>query len=310
MSKTRHAFTLIELLVVIAIIAILAAILFPVFAQAKAAAKKTSSLSNMKQEELAMIMYSNDYDDTFVAEWPYNDFFDPATCNQTAADANHSFQSEVNPYIKSKQIWAAPGSAAIVNNPVYQTPANEWPVAGNTCGWAGSDLNDGNLTGGYSMSYLMNETGWSDNYATTNFVYGLQHFNAEGLNAGLLPATAEEIQLFEAAGTKFWMGGGYGVGYSWDGWSSTIPLPSNPKQTLPITPGAYNPGPTQIPGLYNVPGADWGAWGISDFTNYRYGTPGIVCSYFDGHAKFLTAIPMKSVQPYDFDQSNVTTAFP
>src|SRR5258708_2259929 len=60
----KKAFTLIELLVVIAIIAILAAILFPVFAQAKEAAKKTSCLSNQKQVALAAMMYVGDYDDT------------------------------------------------------------------------------------------------------------------------------------------------------------------------------------------------------------------------------------------------------
>jgi prepilin-type N-terminal cleavage/methylation domain-containing protein len=64
-----RAFTLIELLVVIAIIAILAAILFPVFAQAKNAAKGTQSLSNIKQLATASLMYSNDYDDEFVAEY-------------------------------------------------------------------------------------------------------------------------------------------------------------------------------------------------------------------------------------------------
>jgi prepilin-type N-terminal cleavage/methylation domain-containing protein len=62
-SRSNRAFTLIELLVVIAIIAILAAILFPVFAQAKMAAKKTVSISNMKQTTLGDAMYMNDYDD-------------------------------------------------------------------------------------------------------------------------------------------------------------------------------------------------------------------------------------------------------
>src|ERR1017187_4305526 len=69
----RSAFTLIELLVVIAIIAILAAILFPVFAQAKAAAKRTVSLSNLKQAALGTIMYSNDSDDVAVPDYGYVD---------------------------------------------------------------------------------------------------------------------------------------------------------------------------------------------------------------------------------------------
>lgn len=66
MQIKNRAFTLIELLVVIAIIAILAAILFPVFAQAKAAAKATATLSNIKQQALAHIMYAGDYDDSMV----------------------------------------------------------------------------------------------------------------------------------------------------------------------------------------------------------------------------------------------------
>ncbi len=61
----KKAFTLIELLVVIAIIAILAAILFPVFAQAKSAAKKAVSISNQKQLGLSLIMYADDADDMY-----------------------------------------------------------------------------------------------------------------------------------------------------------------------------------------------------------------------------------------------------
>src|SRR5689334_10183077 len=60
----RRGFTLIELLVVIAIIAILAAILFPVFAQARAKARQTTCLSNNKQIGLALLMYAQDYDET------------------------------------------------------------------------------------------------------------------------------------------------------------------------------------------------------------------------------------------------------
>lgn len=63
--KVRRGFTLIELLVVIAIIAILAAILFPVFARAREQARKTSCLSNMKQIGLAALMYAGDYDETY-----------------------------------------------------------------------------------------------------------------------------------------------------------------------------------------------------------------------------------------------------
>ncbi|AIE83745.1 prepilin-type N-terminal cleavage/methylation domain-containing protein [Fimbriimonas ginsengisoli] len=70
----KKAFTLIELLVVIAIIAILAAILFPVFAQAKAAAKKTSCLSNIKQMGTAAQLYLGDNDDTY----PVNSWSEPS----------------------------------------------------------------------------------------------------------------------------------------------------------------------------------------------------------------------------------------
>jgi prepilin-type N-terminal cleavage/methylation domain-containing protein/prepilin-type processing-associated H-X9-DG protein len=70
-NQRRPAFTLIELLVVIAIIAILAAILFPVFAQAREKSRQATCTSNMKQMGLALLMYAGDYDETLP--WSYND---------------------------------------------------------------------------------------------------------------------------------------------------------------------------------------------------------------------------------------------
>ncbi|HWD41579.1 MAG TPA: prepilin-type N-terminal cleavage/methylation domain-containing protein [Fimbriimonas sp.] len=101
----KRAFTLIELLVVIAIIAILAAILFPVFAQAKEAAKKTSCLSNMKQIDLAMVMYRNDNDGGFPE-------LIPGGMNNLAGQVGEPsmWMGCINPYIKSIDIFRCPDS--------------------------------------------------------------------------------------------------------------------------------------------------------------------------------------------------------
>src|SRR2546421_2908892 len=69
-DRTKAGFTLIELLVVIAIIAILAAILFPVFARAREAARKTSCISNVRQLGMAMMQYVQDYDESFPPRMP------------------------------------------------------------------------------------------------------------------------------------------------------------------------------------------------------------------------------------------------
>ncbi len=106
----NRAFTLIELLVVIAIIAILAAILFPVFAQAKASAKKISSLSNQKQIGTAAQIYAGDYDDR-LAETGWNgvcSFPGTTQANNDQWSGVHPFPTALLPYTKSKEIMQDP----------------------------------------------------------------------------------------------------------------------------------------------------------------------------------------------------------
>jgi len=102
-----RGFTLIELLVVIAIIAILAAILFPVFAQAKLAAKKTVALSNAKQVALAQYMYMNDYDDHLIKS--YFGFPVAPACNWSTAPAiDYDWRYAIQPYQKSADLLKDP----------------------------------------------------------------------------------------------------------------------------------------------------------------------------------------------------------
>jgi prepilin-type N-terminal cleavage/methylation domain-containing protein/prepilin-type processing-associated H-X9-DG protein len=98
---SRKGFTLIELLVVIAIIAILAAILFPVFARARAKARQTSCLSNEKQIGLAFMMYASDYDDTYPMSYYY----------QNGANSGHGYvqwSGLIQPYVRNNALFVCP----------------------------------------------------------------------------------------------------------------------------------------------------------------------------------------------------------
>lgn len=97
MKNRTRGFTLIELLVVIAIIAILAAILFPVFAQAKLAAKKTVTISNVKQIAIAVTMYAGDHEDVFPRTMDTSSGF-PETISWWAVS---NYQKALEPYIKN-----------------------------------------------------------------------------------------------------------------------------------------------------------------------------------------------------------------
>ena len=167
-APENKAFTLIELLVVIAIIAILAAILFPVFAQAKAAAKRTMDLSNMKQMTLGLIMYTNDYDD-----------FGPEVREETAGTSGIGgdaqgvvWKDNILPYIKdggrnnvndtATGYNTTPGANSVYLDPLHPSP---WSNAG----WfGGTNPMAGDETGRYPRSYIcnrgagLNEHGWTN----------------------------------------------------------------------------------------------------------------------------------------------------
>ena len=195
----RTGFTLIELLVVIAIIAILAAILFPVFARAREKARQTSCLSNLKQIALAGLMYAQDYDETLV---PFA---------EKSAYPRRLFPWLMESYMKNWQIWNCPSHTAEIN----PSDVNQYNTGGY--GIAYPDLAH-YLTSGGGMKLAMvtepstavwfadNVDGWI-NTDTVSGVYG-NHLRArhnEVCNISFVDGHAKAMKLGDVQGSSvYW----------------------------------------------------------------------------------------------------------
>ena len=250
----RKAFTLIELLVVIAIIAILAAILFPVFAQAKLAAKKTSDLSNVKQIGTGMLIYEGDADDTFVTYANYcpqgriPNPIDPTDYpgSTTGLQGRRAmWQAKVYPYIKSWNMFFAPGDT-MPNNLVARFH---------------------NLSYGYNYGYLSKLEVTADPGCPSV----TQWFS--GKSSTVVERPAEEVAFADAGGASALKEVG-----------STIGSIVNPPDAWPSTEYFY--GPVEVGWGLNCQDYFAGTlWGDTDGFAPRY-TGGGNLAMVDGHAKF------------------------
>jgi prepilin-type N-terminal cleavage/methylation domain-containing protein/prepilin-type processing-associated H-X9-DG protein len=159
-SRTQNkAFTLIELLVVIAIIAILAAILFPVFARARENARKTSCLSNMKQIGLAGMQYAQDYDDYLLP---------------VSNAGSQTWIMLAQPYIKSWQAFTCPSATS------KQTFQAQWGFPSN-----------GDTRANNTVSYAVNATYGGD--TDPDRVFGNSSWSGKSNHMSAIPVPAETV---------------------------------------------------------------------------------------------------------------------
>jgi len=128
-SRRTHGFTLIELLVVIAIICILAALLFPAYAGARAKSRQTACSSNLRQIGLAMTQYLQDYDEQYPPSMSVLAWDNQPEQNQYL----YGIPGMLNPYLKSWAVWLCPSDTSVQPQPIGVT-GSYWPNAYLT-GW-------------------------------------------------------------------------------------------------------------------------------------------------------------------------------
>lgn len=229
-TVVKKAFTLIELLVVIAIIAILAAILFPVFAQAKAAAKKAAGISNQKQISLGIIMYGADNDDYYprnddcIANSSLNGNLNTipsgtaVNCGVSAGFAhrvNHfSWQKWTQPYVKNVQLYFNT-SRGNVNAPTPSCPSGSWSQCGQVTGSyllntsLTGQLNTWNRAPGSSTMFRNSWLGGSMTALPNTAAAGIL-MESGNLQIGVVPiaygtdASSNSVTVFPPAVREYW----------------------------------------------------------------------------------------------------------
>jgi prepilin-type N-terminal cleavage/methylation domain-containing protein/prepilin-type processing-associated H-X9-DG protein len=192
----KRAFTLIELLVVIAIIAILAAILFPVFAQAKLAAKKVSDLSNFKENVTGAFLYANDYDDGL-----------PDSPADGIATESYVYFAKLQPYLKSMSIEKCPASPyqqgavqanqhsvpAALGGGYFMTPPNDVCVGLPASKYGNVDSATSNYFNDIypATDYALNPTlwGYAEGGCPSGGATGGYSHNGPNISTGLTPTT-------------------------------------------------------------------------------------------------------------------------
>ena len=169
----RRGFTLIELLVVIAIIAILAAILFPVFAKAREKARQSSCLSNLKQIGLACLQYAQDYDEKLPSSYIY--------CYPATGTALLCWPDLIQPYLKSYQLVMCPSFSA---------------------GYGYSNLRPAGLPNPLLTGYGANESG----FAVAGVTGSNPSMGSNGTGAGLgqIVNSVQLILVYDSANLDNW----------------------------------------------------------------------------------------------------------